>query len=231
MAWSKGDRARRRTAAASGDASKRRGGRPKGSPRRGPPSRVDRSRSGAGEDEAAKKTLAAGLRSKWPVVRFVGVVGLLIGVFYLVFLPFTQSDLFQRYLAIIAQVTGLVLDGLGQDVTVAGQSVFSSRFAVEISLGCDGLEVTGLFAAAVLASPVSLRSRLLFLLAGTGVLWVINVLRVVTLFLIGAYFPGALDVMHLDAWPGVLIVLVFVCWLFWARWAARKEGFFADASL
>ncbi len=180
---------------------------------------------------AVRRRLLDAVYSKWPVVRFLGLLGLLLTLFYLFFPWFTQTGVFQRYLALIAESSGAILTYLGQSVSVSGRSVFSARFSLEVILGCDGVEATAVFAAAVLASPVSLRSRLLFMFAGTGVLLCINVLRIVTLFLVGVYFPRAMDTMHWDAWPAVLIVLVLLCWLIWARWAVRREGLFADVSV
>ncbi|MGB2986021.1 MAG: archaeosortase/exosortase family protein [Phycisphaerae bacterium] len=179
---------------------------------------------------ALDRAWVAWLESKWPVVRFVLVFGLLIGAFYAVYAPSTKGAVFTSYLALITEVCGAILRLLGQGVTVTGPMIVSPRFSIEVVTGCDGIEATALFAAAVLASPVSLRSRLLFLLAGTAVLMVVNLLRIVSLFCVGVYFPNAMDVMHFDAWPGVLIVLVLLCWLIWARWAARRGGLYADAA-
>lgn len=169
--------------------------------------------------------------SRWQAIRFLGLLGLLIGVFYVFFPWFTQTGVFQRYLALIAESTGAILTHLGQSVNVSGRSVSSARYSLVVVLGCDGIEVTAMFAAAVLASPVSLRSRLLFMCGGTVVLVCINVLRIVSLFLVGVYFPRAMDTMHWDAWPAVLIVLVLLCWLIWAWWATQREGLLEDVAV
>lgn len=162
------------------------------------------------------------LKSKWPVVRFLGVLGLFVALFYALYVPFTQGEWFNSYLAVIADLCGPILRVLGQDVTVSGRSIFSSRFSVEVSMGCDGLEMTALFVAATLALPVPVRTRLVYALVGTAVLMVVNVLRIVTLFFVGAYFPKALDMLHFEAWPAVLTILVLLSWLIWARWALQR---------
>ncbi len=90
--------------------------------------------------------------------------------------------------------------------------------------GCSGIEATALFGAAVLASPVSLRSRISFLLIGAAALTVVNILRSVTLFFVGVHFPKAFERIHFEAFPVVLLVAVMLCWLIWARWAVRKHG-------
>jgi exosortase H (IPTLxxWG-CTERM-specific) len=164
------------------------------------------------------------LASKGPVARFVLVFSLLIAVFYAAYLPFIETPWFKTYLAILAEACGGIVGLLGQEVAVNDRWVVAPAFSMEIVSGCDGLEATALFVSAVLASPVPLRSRLVFMAIGTGVLMMINLARIVSLFYIGVYFPKALDRIHFDAWPGLLIVLILGCWLIWARWAARTRG-------
>lgn len=144
-------------------------------------------------------------------------------MFYVGYLPLTQTDAYQSYLALIASASGAGLGVLGYDITVAAQSVLSPAYSIQIVKGCDGFEATALFVAGVLAVPVGLRSRLLCMLVGTVVLTAINLLRIVTLFCVGVYFPHLSDTLHWDVWPGFWIVATLSCWLIWAHWAVRRE--------
>ena len=182
-------------------------------------------------EEATRGGWAAWIKSRWPVVRFLVVLSALIGAFYAVYSPFTGTALFSSYLSLLAEACAPILRLLGHDVTVSGTSIHGPRFSTEIVMGCDGIEMIALFVAAVLASPVGLRSRLLCIVVGTVILMMINLVRIVSLFCIGVYFPNALDVIHLDVWPGVLIVLVLLSWLLWARWAARKKDLHFDVAV
>ncbi len=166
-------------------------------------------------------------------MRFVGMFSLLIGLFYALFLPFSGKEgPFQVYLGFLAGACASFLRLLGHDVTVtSGTLIASPDFSIEIVRGCDGIEAAALFSAAVLASPVALRHRVSFLLVGVAALVCVNILRAVTLFCIGVYFPKAFERIHFEAWPGVLIVAVLSCWLIWARWAARRQGLHANASV
>lgn len=84
--------------------------------------------------------------------------------------------------------------------------------------GCDAVEPSALFVSAVLASPVPLLSRLSAAAIGTIVLMLLNLIRVVSLFLVRVYYPQAFDTMHLDVWQALFIFLAIV---FWAMWASR----------
>lgn len=147
-----------------------------------------------------------------------------IAIFYAVYLPVSQSEWYKSYLAVLSWTTSAVLTALGQDASVASVKVSSPLFAMTIVPGCDGMEAFALFVGAILSSPVSLRLRLLFLVPGLMGLWMVNLVRLVSIFFIGAYYPNAFEFMHRDIWPGFLIVIVLVSWLIWARWAWRQQG-------
>lgn len=161
--------------------------------------------------------------------RFAVTFVVLLALFYAVYIVGSQTEGYRSYLALIAKVAGTVLQGLGVEATISGRLIEAKAFRFEIVPGCDGMEALALFGSAVLASPVALRPRLVFLVAGVVVLMVVNLLRIVTLFLVGLRFPASLEQMHWDLWPGILILLVLSCWLIWARWAWRRYGQRNDA--
>ena len=89
--------------------------------------------------------------------------------------------------------------------------------------GCDAIEPIVLFAAAVLASPVSFRTKIPGILIGWILLLVINLLRLVTLFIVAISFPTLYDVLHEHIWQAVFVVLAIVFWAIWVQWATRPE--------
>ena len=62
------------------------------------------------------------------------------------------------------------------------------------------------------------------------ILLLINLVRLVSLFFIGVYWPKALDVMHEDVWQAAFIVLAIVLWAIWVQWATRPGTGRADVS-
>lgn len=225
MSKARKDREKRANESARRDVPKsRRAGRGEGVPRAlGRRGHKSETRTSATTHGAAAHTEASWLKSKGPVLRFLGGLGLLMALFYALYVPLTQTGLFSSYLETLAGICGVILSVLGQNIDVAGQSISSDTFSLKVVGGCDGLEATALFVAAVVASPVALRRRLWFLLVGIPVFAAINLLRIVSLFYVGLYRPDLVDTIHLDVWPGILIVLVLSCWLAWARWAWRTE--------
>lgn len=130
-----------------------------------------------------------------------------------VIVPFTEH---------LASWSGHVLRLLGQNVAVAGTTIYSSGFAVDIRNGCNGVEAILILVSAILAFPSSLQSRLLGILVGSVVLEMLNVIRIVSLYLLGFYNRELFDLFHSAVWQ-VLIILasvgIFVVWS--ARFARR----------
>ena len=184
--------------------------------------RAERSRGGGS---------AEGNRSRRPVLRFMTLFVVFVGVFYAVNLtPVFERHVWPWYLRVNARVSGNILCGLGEPVTVAGRRISSVRGGLSIERGCDALQPSALFIAAVLAFPASMRARLPGLLIGTLVLMVLNLVRIVSLYYVQVYWPGAFEIMHVEIWQALFIFLALLFWVFWARWATRRPAGTADAS-
>ena len=169
---------------------------------------------------------AGWLYTKRPVLRFVlllaGFIALFNAFFYL---WLVKSDFFEGYLNINARVTAVILNLFGDDARAAGSSVASSQFSLQIRMGCDALQSSVFFAFAVLASPsrFSVLGKIPFMFVGTGFLLLLNLVRIISLYYTGIWYPRAFDAMHLDVWQPVFIFLPLVLWVIWARWAMQSR--------
>ena len=158
-------------------------------------------------------------------LRFLLVFGLLMGIYYLLTVtPLIRDGFFPTYLEWNAGVSGSVLRLFGEDVTVVGQEMTAAGGeSIHIERGCDAVEPSALFVAAVMASPVPFLSRLSAAVGGTLILMVINLARVISLFLVRVYAPGAFKIMHLDVWQALFIFLAIALWALWASRHAQKR--------
>ena len=115
----------------------------------------------------------------------------------------------------LAWVSGHLLRLFGAPASSRGPVVSLGRFGVEIKNNCNAVYEIGLFAAAVWAYPASWRERLTGTLAGGAVLYLVNVLRVLTLLALGLFHPSWFEATHLYAWQALFLVVVAACWLAW----------------
>lgn len=148
---------------------------------------------------------------------------MLITLFYaLIHTPHSTGRFFESYLSVLASLIGAVLNLFGAGVTVTGTRVFSDHFAMEIVRGCDAIEPVAVFAAAVLASPVVVSRKLSGIFVGAAALLLINLLRLVSLFFVGAYYRKMFDVLHESVWQAAFVLLALVFWAIWVQWATRS---------
>ncbi len=165
--------------------------------------------------------------------RFVVLLGGATLAFNAVFyLWLSTLSLFDSYLELNARLSALVLGLFGDDVTVIGKSIASSKFSMDIQLGCDGIQASAFFAFAVLASPLhaSLSVRIIPIAAGTAILLTMNLVRIVTLYWTGVYFPGAFETMHVQVWQATFILLPLLFWLLWVRHQVQAQARRSDVT-
>ncbi len=175
----------------------------------------------AAPTESAAKPVKSSPSNK-PVWQFVVLFGVFMGVFYAAMtLSVLQERVFPAYLRLNTDLSAGILNLFGGDVTAKDHTLASKTTAVEIRRGCDAIDPTALFVAAVLATPVGIGRKIVGALGGTLALALINLIRIITLFLTKAHYPKAFDLMHLEVWQGLFICLSLVLWIGWALWATK----------
>lgn len=131
----------------------------------------------------------------------------------------------EPFTAAIARAGGATLNLLGQQTTMNGTVIRSERFAVNIRNGCNGVEAMLIYFAAVLAFPATWKSRLLGVGLGFVAIQLVNLVRVVALFLTGVYLPKLFDSSHTVIWQTVVILAGVLLWILWAnRFAGTAPG-------
>jgi exosortase H (IPTLxxWG-CTERM-specific) len=126
-----------------------------------------------------------------------------------VIIPFTKG---------VAYAAAFVLNLLGQHVSVYQTTIQSSRFAVNIENGCNGVEAMLILLASIAAFPASWRAKAIGLLAGALAIQLLNEIRVVTLYLLGVYHPRVFDLFHTAVWQ---IAIILAAIGFFLQWSAR----------
>lgn len=169
---------------------------------------------------------ATGLSSlRHPLLKFLLIFGALLAVFYIfiAFSSFYSKRFVPSHHHLIAKVSGGLLSVLGQEITVTGKSIHSPRFSVSIIRGCDAVEAIALYVCAVLAFPLPFLKKLPGMIAGTLLLSILNLVRIVSLFLIGVYYPRIFALTHIDIWQALFIFFAVLLWILWLLWATRSQ--------
>ena len=85
----------------------------------------------------AREAEAAPARGPDPWLRFALTFAVLAIISEVVYYAFAlDSQLFQTYLGVVAQISGTILDQLTENIRVKGTVITGSLFSVEIAQGC-----------------------------------------------------------------------------------------------
>lgn len=105
----------------------------------------------------------------------------------------------------------------GIPVALDSANITAGDFHAVIVLECSALDIITIFAAAILAYPAPLASRLLGALLGALAIAALNYIRIITLLLIGMRYPRYVDFAHEFLWQAALITAAFGIWLLWRK--------------
>lgn len=174
----------------------------------------------------AAETTAAERRRR-SVLFLARFLGLLVAFALIVSVKPVNDAAVVPFSAGIARAAGASLNALSERVRVVGTQIQSPAFSVDVENGCNGIETTLLFAAAVLAFPATWRARAVGLLAGFAAIQALNLVRVVTLFWIGRHRPSLFSTAHTVLWQSAVVLAgvgLFLAWASRQKPPARTEG-------
>jgi exosortase H (IPTLxxWG-CTERM-specific) len=130
-----------------------------------------------------------------------------------VIVPFTE---------VVARSSALVLRSVESGVETAGTVMRSPRFALDVQNGCNGVEATILLAAAILAFPATLRSRLIGLAIASVAIELLNLVRLSSLFWLGEHHRRIFDFFHVAVWQSLVILAAISIFVLWSWKFAEK---------
>lgn len=120
----------------------------------------------------------------------------------------------------LAWASAYVLGLLGVPASSNGALIDANGFAAVIVQQCTAIEILLVFGAAVIVWPVSISARLWALALGIPALCALNLVRIISLLLIGASLPEYLDLAHLAIWQTAMAFAGLALWLLWAQWVS-----------
>lgn len=101
-----------------------------------------------------------------------------------------------------------------------------SETVIEVYEGCNSINVMLVFIAFVVAFWANWKVLLPYLGAGLIIIYFVNLLRIVGLYLVALKFPEALYFLHKFLFTGIIYLIVFALWYLWAlrvkRWRMQQ---------
>jgi exosortase family protein XrtM len=161
-------------------------------------------------------------RGLYFVARATALMAVLYGVYYY---PYAVGSapyhVIHAFLQMQASGSAWLIKLFDSGVGVRG-TLISGVFPLEVVRSCSSLDAQALYAATVLAFPSRGSTKLLGLVLGFIALTALNMVRIASLYFVGAHAPGAFDAVHEELFPIVLIVIACACFAGWAHWALHR---------
>ena len=93
--------------------------------------------------------------------------------------------------------------------------VYSGKYVARVVEGCNAISVIILFASFVFAFSSTFKKTFLFIICGTLLVFILNVLRIALLSMALYNFPGNEHFLHDIVFPVVIYGVVFLLWILW----------------
>jgi exosortase family protein XrtM len=144
----------------------------------------------------------------------------------------SRGSAFERFVVekmILVPTTALINAATpGEDAALVGRIISSPGSNLNVTRGCEGIEMFLLLAAGIGAFPAGWKRRAEGLLFGSIVAYALSVARLMALHYTLRYSPGAWEALHGLVLPLGPIILMA---LFFMHWSARATGSGAQSEI
>lgn len=94
---------------------------------------------------------------------------------------------------------------------------YQNHWSSRIIEGCNGLSVIILFIAFVIAFSGTVKRTLLFVVIGSIIIHIFNVIRIALLSVLITKFPSIQHILHDVVFPLFIYGIVFILWVIWVN--------------
>lgn len=165
------------------------------------------------------------------IVTFVLVYGIL-SIGYKFYLDYSDGSKYypDYFTNLVGKQTEAVLSSLGYRANIVPHleepslMVFvDQKYLARIIEGCNSISIIILFIAFVVSFRDTFKRTALFILAGSVLIYAVNLIRIVLLTIGLRHYPWRSNVMHEVIFPLAIYGMVFLLWMFWVRHFSIKN--------
>lgn len=165
----------------------------------------------------------AALRRHKAILRTWAIFYVWIGLFSAVATAGGFQGVYRLLKNLVAWITARTLTLFGHPAQATGEFVDTDSLLLEIIPACTGFLPTMLFLAAVFAYPCRWREKALGLAVGVTGIFLVNLVRVVSLYYVGIHFPVFFERVHILVWQPLVILSAVSLWLLWVVKLTRPD--------
>ena len=157
--------------------------------------------------------------------RFVGTY-LLLTLVYNGYLWISKGGAFVPDLVthLVAKQSEQIINQFGYIAAVAPSAdqpmlmlFVNGSYIARVIEGCNALSIIILFIAFIVAFNQGLKRTFLYILAGSVLIYVVNLIRIAVLAIALYNYPDQEPLLHDVIFPGIIYGMVFLLWMIWVR--------------
>ena len=163
------------------------------------------------------------------VIRFIITflsVYILLSVAYKLYLDYSDgTKYYPDYLThTVAKQSKELLETVGYETRVerhpeepSMKLIIRNKFVARVVEGCNSISVIILFISFIIAFSGKFKTTLFYLLAGSTLIYVVNLIRIIVLSVGLYHYPWRREILHTVIFPAIIYGMVFVLWMFWVN--------------
>ena len=125
--------------------------------------------------------------------------------------------------AFTAQSTAYFANVLGIQATAKNVVLTIEGFSARIIIECTGIFTMCVYLACLFAYRSGIRKKILAITIGLPIIYVVNIVRLLTQLVIDSRLPQYSEFVHVYLWEGAFIVVVAVLWLVWLDTTSQRN--------
>jgi exosortase family protein XrtF len=141
------------------------------------------------------------------------------------------SKYYPDYLTnLVAKQSESLLHTFGYDAKIAKHPdepsmklIIKNKFVARVVEGCNSISVIILFISFMIAFAEKFKTTFLYILAGSVLIYVVNLFRIVILSVGLYHYPWRREELHTVIFPLIIYGMVFLLWMFWVNRFTRQK--------
>ncbi|PYE82604.1 exosortase family protein XrtF [Winogradskyella epiphytica] len=166
------------------------------------------------------------------IVTFLIVYGVLTISYNMYLDASVGSKFYPDYMTnLVAKQTNTLLNGLGYNASVVPHPnepsmkvIINGKFVARVIEGCNAVSIIILFLSFIVAFAGKFKTTLLFGLAGSIIIYVFNLIRIVILSVGLYHYPWRREILHTVIFPMLIYGTVFLLWMFWVNQFSKNTS-------
>lgn len=171
-----------------------------------------------------------------PVIRFIITFLLVYGVLiflYNLYLSYSEGVKYypDYFTNLVAHQSESLLNTVGYNTVVIPHSeeasmkvVVRGKYIARVIEGCNALSVIILFISFIVAFKGKFKTTLFYILSGSVLIYVVNLIRIVILSVGLYHYPWRRDILHTVIFPAIIYGIVFILWMVWVNRFSKIEN-------